>query len=122
MMIFGIPEKSPALPDIFTHNAVAWIGTHARILKFEELLKNVKELESDAAETFFAGLLEHLHMGELPHDWRERVRIGSDREQSSTARENLDRMTADVPDELPDVQKRLVDYTAPGLRAALGYE
>ena len=88
----------------------------------QELLKNVKELEADAAETFFAGLFEHLNMGELPDDWRERVRIGSDREQSTTARENLTRMTADVPDELPDVQKRLVDYVAPGLRAILGYE
>ena len=122
MMIFGIPEKSPPLPDVFTHNGVAWMGTHARILQFEELLKNVKALETDAAETFFAGLLEQLNMGELPDDWRERVRIGSDREQSGTARENLDRMTADVPDELPDVQKRLVDYAAPGLRATLGYE
>jgi len=122
MMIFGIPEKSPALPDVFTHNAVAWMGTHAKILKFEELLENVKGIETDAAETFFAGLLEYLNMGELPDDWRERVRIGSDREQSGTARENLARMTADVPNELPDIQKRLVDYAAPGLRATLGYE
>ena len=61
-------------------------------------------------------------MGELPDDWRERVRIGSDRKQSTTARENLSRMTADVPDELPDVQKRLVGFAAPGLRSLLGYE
>jgi len=27
-----------------------------------------------------------------------------------------------VPDELPDVQKKLVDYAVPGLRAILGYE
>jgi len=122
MMIFGIPDKSPALPDIFTHNAVAWLGTHARIVRFEELLRHVKTLETDAAETFFAKIFEHLRMGELPADWRERVRIGSDREQSSTARENLTRMTADIPDELPDIHKRLVDYVAPGVRKLLGYE
>jgi len=122
MMVFGIPDKAPSLPEVFTHNAVAWLGTHAKILRFEELLQNVNVLETDAAETFFAGLFEHLSMGELPDDWRERVRIGSDREQSSTARENLSRMTADVPNELPDIQKRLVDYAAPGLRATLGYE
>jgi hypothetical protein len=122
MMIFGIPDKSPALPDIFTHNAVAWLGTHARILQFEELLKHVRAPETDAAELFFAGLFDHLKMGELPNDWRERVKIGSDREQSSTARENLERMTADIPDELPDIHKRLVDYVAPGVRALLGYE
>ena len=122
MMVLGIPEKSPSLYDIFTHNAVAWLGTHARVLQFEELLGHVKALDSDDAEDFFKGLFESLNMGELPDDWRERVRIGSDREQSSTARENLDRAMADVPDELPDMQKRLVDYAVPGLRAVLGYE
>ena len=84
-------------------------------------IEPVKALETDAAETFFAGLFEHLHMGELPADWRERVRIGSDREQSTTARENLTRMTADIPDELSDTHKRLVDYVAPGVRELLGY-
>ena len=39
---------------------------------------------------------------------------------SSTARENL--TTRDeVPDELPETQKQLVDYYVPGLRALLGY-
>lgn len=122
MMIMGIPDKSPALYEIFTHNAVSWLGTHARVLKFEELLGHVKVLDSDDAEDFFRGLLESLNMGELPDDWRERVRVGSDRDQSTTARENLDRVTTDIPDELPDNQKRLVDYAVPGLRAVLGYE
>jgi len=121
MMIFGIPDKAPTLCDVFTHNAVAWLGTRAHILKFEELLQNVKALETDGAEVFFAGLFERLGMGELPDDWRERVRVGSDREQSSTARENLDRAVDGVPDTLPDMQKRLVETTAPGLRSVLGY-
>lgn len=50
------------------------------------------------------------------------VRVGSDREQSGTARENLAGSgMLDVPDELPDVQKKLVDYAVPGLREVLGY-
>jgi isopenicillin N synthase-like dioxygenase len=53
--------------------------------------------------------------------WRERVRIGSDRKQSGTARENLRGIDVEFPDELPDMQKRLVDFAAPGLRAILGY-
>ncbi len=122
MMIFGIPEKAPAMKEIFTHNAVGWMGTHARICKFEDLLHHVKHLDAGEAETFFAGLFEHFRMGELPGDWRERIRIGSDRGQSTTARENLNRATADVPDELPDTQKRLVDYAVPGLRTVLGYD
>lgn len=122
MMIFGIPEKAPAMKEIFTHNAVAWLGTHAKLCQFENLLRHVKALETEAAEAFFADLFESLNMGGLPADWRERIRIGSDREQSTTARENLNRITADVPDELPDTQKRLVDYAVPGLRSVLGYE
>ena len=122
MMIFGIPEKAPTMQEIYTHNAVSWMGTDTRILKFEELLQHVKALDTDAAEAFFADLLEGLGMGALPFDWRERVRIGSDREQSGTARENLAGKKIDIPDELPDVQKKLVDYAAPGLRRILGYE
>jgi hypothetical protein len=48
--------------------------------------------------------------------------VGSDRRQSRTARENLNLAKGMVvPDVLPDVQKRLVDFSAPGLRALLGY-
>jgi len=122
MMIFGIHGKAPSLAEIFTHNAVSWLGTKARVLKFETLLYHVKKLDTDAAEVFFAGLLEDCGLGELPDDWRERVRVGSDRGQSGTARENLvGGGKSEVPDELPDVQKALVNYAAPGLREVLGY-
>ena len=122
MMIFGIPDKAPTMNEIYTHNAVSWMGTDTRILKFEELLKHVRALDTDAAEAFFADLLGGLGMGDLPDDWRERVRVGSDREQSGTARENLAGSMIDIPDTLPDMQKQLVEYAAPGLRRILGYE
>jgi hypothetical protein len=57
----------------------------------------------------------------LPGDWKERVMVGSDRKQSGTARENLANLTDEVPSVLPDVQKQMVDYAAPGLRKLLGY-
>lgn len=121
MMIFGIHKKAPSMNDIFTHNAVSWLGTKAVLLHFEDLLHHVKNLDTLEAGVFFAGLLQNCGIGELPPDWRERVRIGSDREQSGTARENLAGGVQDVPDELPPVQKQLVDYAAPGLREILGY-
>jgi len=122
-MIFGIHGSAPSMNEIFTHNAVSWLGTKIRLLRFEDLLQHVKKIDSDEAESFFAGLLKDCAMGELPEDWRERVRVGSDRQQSGTARENLvGGGKIEVPDELPEVQKRLVDYAAPGLRAILGYE
>ena len=58
----------------------------------------------------------------LPGDWRERVKIGSDRKQSGTARENLRDVKITIPDVLSDAQKELCDYAAPGLRKLLGYE
>jgi len=51
------------------------------------------------------------------------VLVGSDRQQSGTARENLvGGGDLEVPDELSDRQKALVNYAAPGLRQLLGYE
>lgn len=122
MMIFGIHNKAPSLNEIFTHNAVSWAGTKIRMLRFEELLGHVRNLDQPEAEAFFAELLRDCALGDLPDDWRERVRIGSDREQSGTARENLVGGTLDVPDTLPEIQKQLVDYAAPGLRKVLGYK
>ena len=122
MMIFGIHNKAPTMNDIFTHNAVSWLGTKAMLLHFEDLLHHVKHLDTPEAEDFFAGLLRDCGIGKLPPDWRERVRVGSDREQSGTARENLAGSgMQNVPDELPAEQKKLVDYAAPGLREVLGY-
>jgi len=123
MMIFGIHNKAPNMHEIFTHNAVSWLGTKIRLLRMEELLACIKNLDTPEAERFFSQLLRDCGITELPDDWRERVRVGADREQSGTARENLvGGGFFDVPDELPDVQKKLVDYAVPGLRAILGYE
>jgi hypothetical protein len=66
-------------------------------------------------------LFRDANMEELPADWRERVLVGSDRKQSGTARENLSGLQDVIPDVLPDVQKQMVDYAAPGLRRLLGY-
>lgn len=121
LMIFGIYGKAPPMQDIFVHNCVSWMGTSVRILKMEELLRAVRELETDEAEQYFSRTLAYCGIKELPDDWRERVRIGSDRKQSGTARENLAGPGNDVPDVLPEAQKELVDFAVPGLREILGY-
>ncbi len=122
MMIFGIHGKAPSLYEIFTHNAVAWLNTKAHVLRFEELLYHVRNLDDAEAEDFFRELLMYCGINELPDDWRERVRIGSDRKQSGTARENLaGGGDLEIPNELSATQKALVNYVAPGLRDLLGY-
>ncbi len=120
MTILGIYGKSPTMNQIFTFNAVAWVGTQARILKMEELVHAVRNLDTDDAEQYFTDVLGFLGI-DIPVDWRERVRIGSDRKQSDTARENLAGLKHGVPDELPEEQKQLVELQLPGVRKFLGY-
>lgn len=120
LMTFGIYQKAPPMYDIFTNNAVAWLGTGVHLVKYEDLVRHLNALDHREAEFFFANLLEACGIA-MPADWRDRVRVGSDRKQSGTARENLRGIAIEFPDELPDAQKRLVDYAAPGLRAMLGY-
>jgi hypothetical protein len=121
MMILGIHDKVPNMQEIFLHNAVGWLGTKARLVRYEDLVQQLGQLDSSAAEEYFRELLRACGIGVLPGDWRERVRIGSDRKQSGTARENLSKIALAVPAELPPMQRRLVELTAPGLRAILGY-
>ncbi len=121
MMIFGIHKKVPNLKEIFMHNGVAWMHTDTLVLKFEDLLAAVRNLDEPEAEVFFHKLLDHCGI-DTPDDWRERVRVGSDKKQSGTARENLTDIRMELPDTLPDGQKQLIDFAVPGLRKVLGYE
>lgn len=121
MMIFGIPGKAPSLNDIYEMNAAAWLGARVHAVKYEQLVDHLGDLDSDVSENFFGRLLDVCGIA-LPDDWRERVRIGSDRSQSGTARENLTGVSIDFPATLSERHRSLVDYQAPGLRALLGYE
>lgn len=120
LMIEGVrPELAPL--DITYHfNAVAWLGTGTRLLRYEELIQALRELESEDGESYFTALFDACGIVR-PDDWRERVRIGSDRKQSGTARENLTGVAASIPAELPEAQKQMVDRMLPGLRVTLGY-
>lgn len=120
MMIFGLPGKLPSLNDIYELNAAAWLGARCHAVKYEDLMQHVRDLDTQQAEGFFGSLLEACLI-DVPDDWRERVRRGSDREESATARENLTGVAVDLPDTLSARHRALVDYQAPGLRAVLGY-
>jgi hypothetical protein len=120
MMIFGVHERAPSLRDMFENNAVAWMGTGVKLVRYEDVTANLKRLESPEAEAFFHDLLEFCGVDPVPDDWRERLRVGTDTRLSRTAREHLT-LSVDLPDTLPDTQRKLVDFAAPGLRALLGY-
>lgn len=119
-MIFGLPGKLPSLNDIYELNAAAWLGARCHVVRFEDLVAQLKQLGSAAAQNWFADLFTACGIA-MPDDWRERVRIGSDRRESATARENLTGIGIELPATLPARHRALVDYQAPGLRALLGY-
>ena len=121
MMILGIHEKAPPLAALFTYNAVGWLGAGVHLVHYEDLIAALKDLDGEPAEHFFTELFDACGI-ERPDDWRERVRIGSDRKQSGTARENLTGIGIELPTELPELQRRMVDFAASGLRSVLGYE
>ena len=120
MMIFGLPQKLPSLNDIYELNAAAWLGSRCNVIKYEDLIRHVGQLEQADAETFFARLLAACGI-DMPDDWAERIRVGSARENSPTARENLTGVQIELPEELGERHRALVDYQAPGLRSLLGY-
>jgi hypothetical protein len=119
MMILGAHGRIPDLRDIFTMNAVAWMGSKAVIVRYEDIVENLKDLGSRRAEAFFGQLLADCGLA-LPEDWRARVEAGADPRESRTARENLS-VTAEVPKVLSETHRRVVDFHAPGLRDLLGY-
>lgn len=121
MMIFGIHGKAPSMLEIYTHNAVSWLGTQAYLVRYEELAAHAAAPDTREARAYFDGLLRAAGIDGLPGDWRERVGVGADRGQSGTARENLAGAGPAFPETLPDTQKQLVEFAAPGLRTLLGY-
>ena len=120
MMIFGVHNRFPNMNEIYLNNAVAWLGTSVNVVRYEELILQLKQIDTEAAKAYFTNLLGYAGI-ELPDDWKLRVKIGSDRKQSGTAREHLKMKGQTVPNVLPDMQKKLVNYACTGLREILGY-
>ncbi|MGE4323070.1 MAG: hypothetical protein AB7E60_08585 [Sphingobium sp.] len=120
LMIFGMFQKMPGLAEVYTHHAIAWLGTGIFLVRYEELCAAVATIDEAEGEAYFARLFDACGIVR-PADWRERVRIGAARAQSGTARANLAGPIATVPDMLSPIQKALVDYAAPQVRALLGY-
>src|SRR4051812_15780815 len=77
LMIFGIYQRAPSLNEIYTHNALAWLGTGVHLIRYEDLLHHLKALETTDAKTYFGELFGACGISP-PEDWRERVRVGSD--------------------------------------------
>jgi len=121
MVIFGIHRTNPSLKDTYTHNAVAWLGTGAFLVRYEELVAALKKLDTPETESYFANLFDAMAIAK-PDDWRERVRIGADPTNSGTASQNLSGKMASIPKELTTEQRELVDFSCPGLRQILGYQ
>jgi hypothetical protein len=120
LMIFGIHNKAGSLADMYRLTTLAWLHTGSMMVRYEDLVKHANDTGTPEAEAYFKTLLDHCGIA-MPENWAERVVTGADRKQSGTAREKLSLGNAFIPEELPEGQKRLVDVSAPGLRAFFGY-
>jgi hypothetical protein len=116
-------QKSPPMRQQYELYALGWLAAEAWLVRYEDLIENIASIETDAAESYFAELLEQCGITP-PADWRKRVMIGADRRQSATARENINtgQPLFEFPSELPDKYKQMIDFAAPGLRKLLGYQ
>ena len=121
LMILGIRTVVPSLSHMYELNVVAWLASDVFPVRYEDLRDHAANLDAPSAEAYFADLLAACGISPVPANWRERVKVGADRRQSGTARENLTGIRATLPDELPEKHRRLVEYAAPGLRSILGY-
>lgn len=121
LVIEGIKPQLAPLAVTYHYNAVLWLQAGAPLVRYEEMVAALRNLQSDDSEAYFRALLDTAGI-DRPGDWRERIIIGSDRKQSGTARENLTGVAAKIPSALPDKQKQMVDSSYPGLRALLGYK
>lgn len=120
MVIFGIHRTNPSLAETYTHNAVAWLGTGVYLVRYEDLVNALKDIDGTSGEAYFCALFDACGI-DLPPDWKMRVAIGADPSRSGTSGENLTGIARDLPRELGPLHRQLVDYAAPGLRALLGY-
>lgn len=120
LMIVGIRQSAPSLFDVYYNNAAAWIGTDVELVRYEDIMNALVDIDAASAEAYFANLLGACGIA-MPGDWKERVKIGADPDRSATHRENLSGTSIEFPKHLPDAQRRLVDLSLPGLRTMLGY-
>ena len=121
LMIVGIRNNAPSLYDVYYNNAAAWLGTDVYVVRYEDILAALADIDSTSGAEFFADLLTACGIAK-PVDWQARVMVGADPKHSATSRQNLTSADIAFPAQLPEMQKRLADLSLPGLRAMFGYQ
>ena len=103
LMIFGIHGKAPSLADMYDLNVAAWLGSSI-VYPVATKIFCVTSATSRARKqkAISPGSWRLVAFRRVPADWRERVKVGSDRRRSGTARENLTGIASEIPDKLPE--------------------
>ena len=73
LMIFGIRTKAMGIREMYEYNALAWLDGEATMVRYEDLVAAVKDLDSADAEAFFRRLFEDAGLSQVPADWRNKV-------------------------------------------------
>ena len=53
-------ESHPSVNNIYIHNAISWFGPKCKVVKYEELRENVRNINSAESEGYFGEILEFL--------------------------------------------------------------
>lgn len=124
LTITGFHYQNDMIPSVqaqFVSKALAWCDHETYLVRYEDLVFALRDMESEAAGKIFGGIFEFLQIP-LPDDWRLRVTAGAAKGLSTTHPKNLT-FTSSLEDRttlLPD-ERRLLNVVAPGLCEALGY-
>lgn len=114
-------EDHPNIRDQFILNALLWLNDRVMLVKYEDIVANLRDLQSPQADQFFTDILSFLCIPK-PEDWRTRVIAGSDRAISSTSSEKIESNSPGLERKgLNNFEKNIVNIVAPNLRSILGY-
>jgi hypothetical protein len=103
--------------DAFLLYGLAWFNSAAVVVRYEDLLTHVKQIDSPEARKYFFSILEGLDI-EPPSDWKQRVLSGADKRLSATF---IKGVVYDHQKGLSKYHLDLIEVVAPNLISRLGY-
>lgn len=123
-LIYGTETVRPLRS--FYEDIIAWLNPSVELLRYEDLIQHINNIDTEEAKNFFSNLLSWAGITELPDDWKQRIKLSSDKKYSPTHRSNLNICSFTVAmtenETLHDSYKKLIDFSNPNLRKILGYE
>lgn len=109
----GMRFRIPSVKEMFLKNLIEWMDSATILLKYEDIIRHLKKIDSQEAEIYFFNIFHKLGIS-IPDDWKNRILAGANPENSPTFfRGNKEKLTEN--------HLKIIESVAPGLRNLLGY-